>query len=54
MASPKNHVIYSTDQEYLERLREEYVDYIGRSGILEQGRLTIFALPRRKASKRKS
>ena len=52
MASVKNHVIYSSDRDYLERLRHEYVDYVGRSAILEQGRLVVLALPLKKPKKK--
>lgn len=48
MARARNHVIYNPDQAYLERLREEYIDYIGREGKLEKGKLTIFALRRKR------
>lgn len=44
----KNQVIHSKDQELLRRLYDEYVNYIGRSGKLEEGTLTLFALPKRK------
>jgi hypothetical protein len=55
MAKPKNHIITSKDQSELVRLKEEY-DMIGRETKLEQGKLTIFALPQkrnREKSKRK-
>lgn len=45
----KNQVIYSSDNSKLERLNEEFHDYLGRDTRLDKsaGRLTIFALPRK-------
>lgn len=47
MAKPKNHVIYDTNQEELVRLRDEY-ELLGRHTKLEDGKLVVFALPRRR------
>ena len=53
MAKQKNHVIYDyNDQERLARMAEEYV-MIGRDIKLEAGKLTVFALPRKRKEKRK-
>lgn len=43
----KNQVIYSNDVAYLERLNDEYHNYIGRDTKLDrsEGTLTVFALP---------
>lgn len=49
----KNHVITSADQDMLGRLHEECRVYIGRESKLEEGKLTIFALPQGRKSKRK-
>jgi hypothetical protein len=46
MAKMKNHVIYDNDQVTLTRLAEEYA-MLGRDVKIEQGRLTVFAIPRR-------
>lgn len=43
----RNHVIYDKDQDTLIRLASEY-KMIGRDYDLEEGKLTILALPRRK------
>lgn len=52
MSKPKNHVIYDhNDQEKLVRIAEEYV-MIGREVKLEQGKLIVFALPRKRREKR--
>jgi hypothetical protein len=45
-----NLYIYGTP-EYLSRLEEDYV-FMGRAVRLEEGRLVVFALPKRKKSKR--
>lgn len=42
----RNQHIYSADQEYLKMLAEE-TRTIGREYVLEDGHLTIFALPRK-------
>lgn len=47
MARPKNHVIYSKDQEDLKRLRDEY-EMLGRKTELKPGQLIVLALPRRR------
>jgi hypothetical protein len=47
MAKHKNYVIFDTSQEMLQRLAEEYI-MIGREVKLDQGRLTVFALPRKR------
>lgn len=49
----RNYYVYSSDDEYLARLAEEYV-YIGRQVKREDGRLIVFALPQRKPKKRDS
>lgn len=46
-AKIKNRKIYSDDQEYLIRLREDY-SYIGYDTSLEDGELTVYAIPRKK------
>lgn len=52
MARPRNHVIYSQDRDLLLRLSEEYA-MLGRENRLEEGKLTVFALPRKYKRKRK-
>lgn len=52
MAKPKNHVIYDNDQDTLGRLAEEYA-MLGREVKVELGKLTVFALPRKRREKRK-
>ena len=53
MAKPKNHVIYDhNDQDNLVRLAEEYA-MLGREVKVEPGKLTVFALPRKRREKRK-
>ena len=49
----RNKRIYSKDQEYLVKLREEYTLYGGWDTKLEQGCLTIFAYKRKKPKKDK-
>jgi hypothetical protein len=51
MSKMKNQIIYG-DKETLERLYDEYVRIIGREGKLEEGKLTIFALPRKRRGKK--
>lgn len=51
MAKQKNHVIFSTDQADLARLKEEY-EMIGRVTKLEQGKLIIFALSPQKQGRK--
>lgn len=46
----RNHTIYNTDQTTLQRLAEEY-KMIGRDVLLEEGKLTVLALPRRKTKR---
>lgn len=40
------------DPEYLKKLYNEYKDYCGREVRLENGRLTVFALPPAKKRKK--
>ncbi|AXG66220.1 hypothetical protein SEA_ANNADREAMY_123 [Streptomyces phage Annadreamy] len=47
-----NLYIYGSS-EFLRRLEEEYV-FLGRSVRLEEDRLIVFALPRRKKNNKKS
>jgi len=47
-----NLYIYGSS-EFLSRLEQEYI-FMGRSVRLEEGRLTVFALPRKKKSTKKS
>lgn len=47
MSRQRNHVIYDKDQAKLVRLREEY-ESLGRQTKLEDGRLIVLALPRRR------
>lgn len=48
MTKIRNHVIYDrNDQDKLVRLAEEYA-MLGRDVKLELGKLTVFALPRRR------
>ena len=50
----RNHVIYDyNDQDKLVRLAEEYA-MIGRDIKLEQGRLTVFALPQTTRANKKA
>lgn len=49
----KNHVIYSADKDYLERLAEECRVYIGRECKVYDDRLVVFALPRNARRTRK-
>jgi hypothetical protein len=43
----RNYYIYSGDQKELQRLSEEY-QMTGRDTKVDVGKLTVFALPRRK------
>lgn len=54
MAKNKNQRIWSNDREYLQRIAEEQRLYIGRDYKLDldQGLLTIFALPLRYKKKK--
>ncbi len=47
----RNHIIYSTSATELQRLYEEYKS-IGRDAKLEEGKLTIFAIPRNARSRK--
>lgn len=49
----KNRRIYSRDQEFLVKLREEYTLYGGWDTKLEQGCLTIFAYKQKRPKKKK-
>ena len=51
MARQRNHVIRSSDQEDLKRLKEEY-ESLGRDTKLTQGELIVLALPRKYKRKR--
>lgn len=48
----KNYVIYSQDQELLDSLEDEYVNYLGRDVKREADRLTVFARRRQKPKKK--
>ena len=48
----KNKRIYSTDQEWLVKMREEYTLYGGFDTKLERGCLTIYAYKRKKKKRK--
>lgn len=48
----KNRRIYSKDQAYLTKLREEYIIYGGFDTKLEKGCLTVYSTKRKKPKKK--
>jgi len=46
----KNQVIHSDDEDYLKRLEDDFT-FMGRNVRLEEGKLIVFALPRKRKKK---